>query len=143
MNLTKPRIALHAQRSLARLGAFYAPAASLERVGAAGQSWTIADPAPTLDPSQEARVAERLRAAVFLPVLQLIDEGIAEPAGVDLGARIALRWENQPAAQMDRLGREAVARLLEPLLKRYGIESPPALIRVGQLNLRPAAAAGS
>ncbi|MCC7048477.1 MAG: 3-hydroxybutyryl-CoA dehydrogenase [Alphaproteobacteria bacterium] len=143
MNLTKPRIALHAQRSLARLGAFYAPAESLRRVGEAGQTWTLAEPPPALDPARQAQVADRLRAATFLPVLQLVGEGIATPADVDMGARIALRWDDPPVAQMDRLGRDAVARLLEPLLKRYGIESPAALIRVGKLGLHPAAAVSS
>jgi len=140
MNLTKPRIALHAQQSLARLGPFYAPAKSLERVGEAGQSWPIADPAPALSAAEESLVAARLRAACFLPALQLVDEGIAEPQAVDLGARIALRWDDPPVAQMDRLGQAGVVRLIKPLLERYEIESPANLIRVGQLGLQPAAA---
>ncbi|MCC6470518.1 MAG: 3-hydroxyacyl-CoA dehydrogenase family protein [Alphaproteobacteria bacterium] len=143
MNLTKPRIALHAQRSLARLGAFYAPSRSLERVGEAGGSWTLADPPPAPDPAARALIADRLRAATFLPVLQLVGEGIAEAADVDLGARVALRWDDPPVAQMDRLGRDAVAGMLRPLLKRYEIESPAALIRVGTLGLRSGAAANS
>jgi 3-hydroxyacyl-CoA dehydrogenase len=143
MNLTKPRIALHAQRNLRRLGAFYAPAKSLERVGDAGQSWAIADPAPKPTPAEETLVADRLRAAVFLPVLQLLDEAIADPAAVDLGARIALRWGAPPVSQMDRLERAAVERLLEPLRKRYGVESPPGLIRVGRLGLHSAVSLGA
>lgn len=132
-NLTKVRIALHAQRNLARLGAFYEPAASLTRMGDADQAWTIADPAPPLDPAADQAIATRLRAAVFLPVLQLLDEGIAEPPAVDLGARTALRWGDPPAATMDRLGRDAVASLLAPALDRYRIAPPKSLARVGSL----------
>lgn len=143
MNLTKPRIALHAQRSLRRLGAFYAPAASLERVGGAGQSWTIAEPDPALGAATEARIAERLRAAVFLPALQLLDEGIAAAPDIDLGARVALRWDDPPIAQMDRLGRAEVERLLEPLRSRYGVSAPAALGRIGRLGLPPAVGAAT
>lgn len=140
MNLTKPRIALQAQRSLARLGPFYAPARSLTRAGEAGESWAIADPAPPLPPERAAQAADRLRAACFLPILQLVQEGIAEPAAVDLGARIALRWDDPPVAQMGRLGDAGLARLLDPLLKQYEIESPAMVIRPGQRDLRRPAA---
>lgn len=132
-NLTKTRIALHAQRNLARLGSFYAPARSLTRLGDADQAWTIADPAPAFDPASAARVADRLRAAVFLPVLQLLDEGIAEPPAVDLGARIALRWEQPPAETMDKLGRAAVEQAIQPLLQAHRIAAPNSLGRIGAL----------
>lgn len=132
-NLTKVRIALHAQRNLARLGDFYAPAASLARLGDADRAWTIAEQPPPLDPAAEHTTAARLRAAVFLPVLQLLDEGIADPPAVDLGARIALRWDDPPVAMMDRLGRDGVAALLAPLLDRYRIAPPKSLMRVGSL----------
>ena len=136
-NLTKVRIAFHSQRNLARLGAFYEPAASLARLGDADQAWTISESPTALDPAAEQAVADRLRAAVFLPVLQLIDEGIADPAAVDLGARVALRWDDPPAAMMDRLGQAAVAGLLRPLLTRYGVTPPKSLARVGTLVTAP------
>ncbi|HNS39807.1 MAG TPA: hypothetical protein PKJ56_06115, partial [Promineifilum sp.] len=79
-------------------------------------------------------IALRLRAAVFLPTLQLIDEEIAAPPAVDLGARLALRWDDPPVAMMDRLGRDAVAATLRPILARYRIEPPASLARVGALH---------
>jgi 3-hydroxybutyryl-CoA dehydrogenase len=74
---------------------------------------------------------------VFLPLLQLVDEKIADPAAVDLGARVALRWDDPPAAMMDRLGGDAVAKLLQPVLERYRVAAPASLGRVGALLARP------
>jgi len=136
-NLTKVRIAFHSQRNLARLGAFYEPAASLSRIGDADGAWAIADRPPALDAAAERAIADRLRATVFLPVLQLVDEGIADPAAVDLGARVALRWDDPPAAMMDRMGRDAVEALLRPMLARYRVAAPASLARVGALLARP------
>ncbi len=132
MNITKPRIALQAQRTLARLGAFYEAARALVETGQADRAWTIAADAPA-DPAAHAVIAQRLQAAVYLPVLQLLDEAVAAPQAVDLGARIALRWDTQPCAAMDGDGAEVVRQILAPLLKRYGVAPPKSLAGVGRL----------
>src|SRR5690606_2719595 len=78
-NLIKPRINLHAIRNLAPLGPFYAPADFLVRVGEAGESFAIdEDPGPGSE--TDALIAERLQGAVFLPVLEALDEEVAAPA---------------------------------------------------------------
>src|SRR5690606_21768434 len=118
MNLIKPRINLHAIRNLAPLGEFYLPARSMTEMGEAGREWEIGSPAE-LEPAKKALIVDRLRLGAFLPVLQALDEEIAGPAAFDLGAREALKFARPPCALMDELGRDEVARLIQPALERY------------------------
>jgi 3-hydroxybutyryl-CoA dehydrogenase len=131
-NLIKPRINLHAIRNLAPLGPFYAPAASLVRVGEADRPWEIGEDGPPT-PERRALIRDRLRLGVFLPVLQELDEQVASPADIDLGAREALRFAKPPCALMDELGRAEVERIVAPALARFGLGRPAALDRVGRL----------
>jgi 3-hydroxyacyl-CoA dehydrogenase len=132
MNLIKPRINLHAIRNLAPLGAFYAPAASMIEVGEADGSWEIED-GGALPEERASAIADMLRAGVFLPVLQALDEEIATPAAFDLGARNALKMGDPPCALMDRLGRAEVERIIRLALERHAITMPPSIERVGAL----------
>lgn len=131
MNIVKPRINLHAVRNLSELGEFYAPAQALVTVGEADKQWQIAESDAPL--SEDKELQDRLRAAVFLPVLQLIQENVAVPAAVDMGAAAALRFGRAPCALMDQLGQETVAQLVTPLCHAYGVPVPASLSRVGSL----------
>ena len=97
MNLIKPRINLHAIRNLAPLGPFYAPARADDR-GRRGRS-AVRDRRRRrrLRPAGSAQIADRLLLGCFLPVLQALDEDVAEPAEFDLGAREALKFGVGPA----------------------------------------------
>ncbi len=132
MNIIKPRINLHAIRNLEPLGPFYAPAAAMIEHGEADHPFAIDEPGE-IPPARRAAIADRLRLGCFLPVLEALDEEVAEPEVFDLGAREALKFRNPPCALMDDLGREEVARILRPALERYGIAPPRALARVGRL----------
>jgi 3-hydroxybutyryl-CoA dehydrogenase len=132
MNLIKPRINLHAIRNLAPLGPFYAPARSMAETGDADRSWELT-PAGEPDPERRRLVADRLLRGCFLPVLQALDEGVAEPADFDRGAREALKFGRGPCALMDGLGRAEVERVIAPALAAHGIAAPAALARVGRL----------
>ena len=132
-NIIKPRINLHAIRNLAPLGPFYAPAEGLIRVGDADESFPLGEtPAP--DPALDGPIAERLLGATFLAVLQELDEEVASPADIDMGASIALRFGKPPCALMDALGAKEVSRLLQPILERFELKAPGALGRVGGLS---------
>ena len=132
MNLIKPRINLHAIRNLAPLGPFYAPAASMIALGDADGSWEIGEAGP-IDPERWQRIADRLRLGAFLPVLQSLDEGVADAADIDRGAREALKMGDAPCAAMDRLGQAEVRRILEPAVAAHGLTMPAAVARVGRL----------
>jgi 3-hydroxybutyryl-CoA dehydrogenase len=132
-NIIKPRINLHAVRNLGPLGAFYAPADHLTKAGEANESFDLGeDPGP--DARRDTPIAERLLAATFLPVLEELDEDVASPADIDMGAEVALRFGRQPCELMDSLGRDEVARLVTPLAERYGAAVPKSLERVGKLR---------
>lgn len=124
MNIIKPRINLHAIRNLAPLGDFYRPAAAMVRVGEAGEIWPLDEDDSAAPAADEEAVAARLKAGLFLPVLEAIGEAVAEPAAFDTGARLALRFGAPPVAMMRDLGRARVVALLEPLVARHGAEMP-------------------
>jgi 3-hydroxybutyryl-CoA dehydrogenase len=130
MNLIKPRINLHAIRNLAPLGAFYAPTTTMVAVGEADRPFEIA-PAGAIEPERKRRIADHLLRGCFLPVLQALDEAVAEPASFDHGAREALKFGLGPCALMDALGRAEVERIIAPALAEYGVVAPAALGRVG------------
>ena len=132
-NIIKPRINLHAVRNLKPLGPFYAPADYLTRAGESEESFDLgADPGP--DAARDRPIADRLLGATFLPVLEELDEAVAGPADIDMGAEVALRFGRQPCELMDSLGRDEVERLVRPLAERYGVTLPESLKRVGQLR---------
>lgn len=139
MNLIKPRINLHAISNMAPLGAFYAPARAMVETGAADRAFELTPGTGELDPDRKRKIADHLRLGCFLPVLQALDEGVAEPAAFDLGAQEALKFGVGPCALMDRLGRAEVERIVRPALERYDLPTPAALARVGQL-IAPASA---
>lgn len=131
MNIVKPSINLNAVSNLSSLGAFYSPAVGLREIGEAGNSWQIEDDAAPLPQKTADKIAQRLMAAVFLPVLDAISEDVAAPIAFDLGATNALRFGNPPIALMRSLGRSEVTDILAPLLEKYDHPLPnSALARV-------------
>jgi len=131
-NIIKPRINLHAIQNLGPLGDFYQPAKSMVAQGEADQPWVIEGEPPPADAVPPVLV-DRPRAAVFFTVLELLDEDVADPADIDDGARLALRFSKPPCALMDELGKAQVAALVQPLFAKYGEDVPASLDRVGTL----------
>lgn len=132
INLVGSRVVLHAQSNLVALGSFYAPAKSVVRVGEQAGSWEIGDPSPP-DSARDKAVADRLMGATFLALLQELDEEVAAPADIDLGARHAFKFGKPPCGLMDALGRKEVERMLRPFCETYGAAVPRSLSRVGRL----------
>ena len=133
MNLVKPRIMYKAQQHLVPHGAFYALAESLAAKGDTDYSFPLESNPATLDANIAQAIGERLRAAVFLPVLQAIDEGVATPAAFDLGAKKALQFQKPPCGLMDELGSETVSALLKPFCTKYNADIPKSVEQVGNL----------
>ncbi|MEM7525657.1 MAG: 3-hydroxyacyl-CoA dehydrogenase family protein, partial [Pseudomonadota bacterium] len=106
MNVVKPRIMLNAERYLAPFGAFYEPCDLLVKQGEADAPFEIDEPAAPA--ARAAEIADRLKAAVCFPILQALDEGVAEPADFDLGATVALKFGVEPCRMMDAMGADAV-----------------------------------
>jgi 3-hydroxybutyryl-CoA dehydrogenase len=132
MNIVKPRIMMNACSTLAAFGAFYRPAKTLIAVGGAEKNFEIAAAGPT-DFARDSKIADRLRGAVFFPVLQLLDEAIASAAAIDLGAKHGVRFDRPPCAEMDKLGPAEVERIVTIVTAAYGAPMPRSLERVGRL----------
>ena len=131
-NLVGSQVLLHAQENLMPLGDFYKPAESVVRVGSEGGSWEIGDPSAP-DAARDKAIGDRLLGAAFLPVLQQLDEEVAEPNAIDMGAEAALKFGKPPCALMDSLGKSSVTALVAPFCEKYGAAQPASLSRVGKL----------
>ena len=121
-NIIKPRINVNAVRNLSVLGAFYAPAEGMVRVGDSGENYVIGEAS-----AFPSAAADRLMAGTFLPVLQLIDEGVASGPDIDRGAELALKWSIPPFGLMKSLGAARVEALVAPLCVRYGLAVPASI----------------
>lgn len=133
INLVGPQVLLHSQENLCPLGEFYEPAPSVRQMGEAGGEWDTGGATPP-DATRDAAIADRLLGATFLALLQELDEDVAAPGEIDLGARLALKFGKPPCALMDTLGREAVADRIGYFCRRYGVELPGSLGRVRRLT---------
>ena len=132
MNMIKVRINLHAIRHLVSHGKFYAPAGSMTEYGEADRPWEIGE-AGEEDPVLDRTIGDRLLGGTFLPTLQALDEGVASPADIDMGAQLALKFGHPPCRLMDQLGRNEVIRVVAPLAERYGANLPASIDQVGRL----------
>lgn len=127
-NMGKPKTTLAAIEGLGSLGTFYAPARSFVAHAQADTPWPLSKNSKQATPQQAP--IDRLRSAVFYPVLHALGDGVAKPADFDQGAAIALRFGLPPAALMNSLGRDAVAALVTPICTRYGAALPSALDQI-------------
>lgn len=126
MAIVKLRIMLNAVQNLSGLGPFYAPAAGLIEAGTAGTGWTLEPEPKPLAPDATAKITDRLRASVWLPVLEAAAEGVATPEGFDMGARLALRFGRGPVETMQDAGLAEVSRVVSALAQRTNHPIPKA-----------------
>ena len=119
MNLTHPRIMLHAEQSLAVFGNFYKPADLLRETGEAGRLWEILDDCGPLPEDRAAVVADRLKGAVLLAGGDVITEGVVDAGSLDEGARKALRFGKPPTALRQELGDREASRVIAEIRRRY------------------------
>jgi len=132
LNLVGSRVMYDAQENLRELGDFYKPAESVVSVGTDGGKWEIGEPSAP-DSARDRTIADRLTGALFLALLQELDEDVASPADIDLGARHAFKFGKPPCGLMDGLGGDEVGRVVRPLCDKYGADVPRAISRVGKL----------
>jgi len=132
MNLVGMQTMAHAAENLGPHGPFYLPAGKVKEMGADNATWEIGDPPPA-DEAADRAIADRLWGATFLAVLEELDEEVAAPAEIAMGAGLALRFGKAPCVTMDTMGRDEVERLVAPYCRQYGAEVPASLARVGRL----------
>lgn len=132
MNLVGMQTMAHAAENLLPHGPFYTPAGKVKEMGANNGKWDIGEP-PAPDEAADKEIADRLWGATFLPVLQELDEDVASPSEIDMGAGLALRFGKAPCTTMDAMGRDEVERLISYYCEKYGAAKPASLSRVGSL----------
>lgn len=96
-NMVGPAVMLHALENLAPLGDFYRPAVALRDLVARGALWDLAG---DLSGPQGEDPSRRLRGALYLPLTDLLAEGVASPEDVAKGAAHALRMAGDPVRIM-------------------------------------------
>ena len=120
------------QVNLSKLGEFYTPSARLRQYGENREPCSLGD-TEAISEVQQQTIRDCLLGSVFLPVLQSLDEGVATAEDIDLCARLGLRFQTQPCALIETMGRSAVRDLVQPIVEQYGDGTPAALETVGQL----------
>lgn len=121
MNLIRPAVSAHAMANLAGLGPYYAPSRTLLAQGESGADWPIEDSLPGADLDA---VERRLLGALVLPALEAAAEKVADPAGVDQGAVLALKFRAGPFALIAQYPAETVAAAVEDLCRRHAHPIP-------------------
>ena len=137
MNLVGMKTMAHAAENLEPHGNFYKPTATVNEMGVSNKKWNIEE-VPDQKTGAEAKILDRMWGAIFLPVLQELDENVSSPSEIDVGAGLALRFGKAPCVTMDTMGRDEVKRLIDYYCFKYSIKIPASLDRVGALlaNLR-------
>lgn len=138
MNATGVPIARHAAEGLAaRLGPFYAPAATLCRQVESGSDWDLDDSrVPAGGSEQPEAIRRRLLGAALGCAAALVSEGVCDATATDLGARAGLRWPRGPFELTAALGHEAVASMVGELFGHWGLALPAVpFAQAGELAL--------
>ncbi len=128
INVTGVPIALHSSESLgSSLGPIYAPPAKLREQGKSGELWPLEG---EIQEDKLQVVAHRLLAVVFYVASSMLEEGIADVADTDLGAKVGLRWKRGPFELMNRIGIDKAYAMVEKLLKAYpSVKMPTTLVK--------------
>lgn len=127
MNIVKTDIMLHAMRSLAVHGPFYAEAKGLARMGADATPWPIEDEPEGLSASATQIIAQRLRGALLLPVAELMANDVASLKDIGKGARLAFRMGLTPDDMLTGAGRAVALADVRALCARYDHPQPDML----------------
>mgnify|MGYP001324491656 CR=1 FL=1 len=121
MNLIRPAVSANAMANLAGLGPFYAPSRTLLAQGESGADWPLEASVPGADLDA---VERRLLGALVIPALEAAAEKVADPAAVDQGAVLALKFRAGPFALLRQYPAETVAAAIEGLCRRHAHPIP-------------------
>jgi enoyl-CoA hydratase/3-hydroxyacyl-CoA dehydrogenase len=128
MNITVVKTTFNAATGLAnKLGAFYAPSNRLKEQAQTGNPWPLEG---DVDEDKLQVAAERLLAVVFFTASSLVQEGVADVADTDLGAKVGLRWPIGPFEKMNSIGIDKAYDMVKKLLEAWpSVQIPESLAR--------------
>jgi enoyl-CoA hydratase/3-hydroxyacyl-CoA dehydrogenase len=117
VNVTGVPLALHTQVTLyEKLGLFYKPAAILVKQGESGLDWPMEG---EVEEEKVAAVCDRLMGSIFYNASSLLEEGVTDMLGVNIGAKVGLRWRKGPFELMNEVGINRAYELVDKILEPY------------------------
>ena len=122
----------------ARLTMMASPATGEEVLREAQAAFSFEGRAVALIRDSGGFISQRIVASIVNIASDIAQQGIAAPADIDTGARLALGYPEGPLALGDRIGPKRVLSILENLLEVYGdprYRPSPWLKRRAQLGL--------
>jgi enoyl-CoA hydratase/3-hydroxyacyl-CoA dehydrogenase len=117
VNVTGVPLALHTQETLyEKLGLFYKPAAILVKQVESNVDWPMQG---EVEEEKVAAVCDRLMGSVFYNASCLLEEGVTDILGVNIGAKVGLRWRKGPFELMNEVGIARAYDLVKKILEPY------------------------
>ena len=116
-----------------KFGSFYQPTARL-KMYAESQDHLPIGAVEEMTGAQIDEIRADLLGSVFFAILQILDDQVASAVDIDEGARRAMRFNVQPCALMDEMGRDKVEALIAPILSEHGEGMPESIDAVGRLH---------
>jgi enoyl-CoA hydratase/3-hydroxyacyl-CoA dehydrogenase len=117
VNVTGVPLALHTQVTMyERLGLFYKPAAVLVKQVESGLDWPMEG---DVEEDKVAAVCDRLMGSIFYNAASLLEEGVTDMLGTNVGAKVGLRWRKGPFELMNEVGIDRAYELVNKILEPY------------------------
>jgi len=117
----KPSIAYHAQTALGgALGEFYQPCAKLKEIFDAGKVEVSGE----VDQNHAIAIRRRVLGLTFCIAAKIVEEGVATPRDVDIGALVGLAWKTGPFALMNSMGLDKALEIAKEFSERSKLPVP-------------------
>ena len=123
MNATGVPVAYHSQKTLEVYGPLYTVSQKLKEQTEIKQEWDLTGTISE-DEILRKKISDRMFGVVFLVCAQLLDEKVCRALDINRGARIGLQWKKGPIEMMQKIGNDAVKKLIADVADFYHTEKP-------------------
>ena len=123
MNATGVPVAYHSQKTLEVYGPLYTVSQKLKEQTEIKQEWDLTGTISE-DEILRKKISDRMFGVVFLVCAQLLDEKVCRAVDINRGARIGLQWKKGPIEMMQKIGNDAVKKLIADVADFYHTEKP-------------------
>ncbi len=123
MNATGVPVAYHSQKTLEVYGPLYTVSQKLKEQTEIKQEWDLTGTISE-DEILRKKISDRMFGVVFLVCAQLLDEKVCRAVDINRGARIGLQWKKGPIEMMQKIGSDAVKKLIADVADFYHTEKP-------------------
>lgn len=127
MNATGVPIALHAQRTLEKLGPFYKPAQLLIQQVGKKENWKINELPASVNNEISDKINHRMLGVVFFVCSQILQEKVCSATDLNKGARIGLKWRKGPVNLLKQFGENKVVKIVGDYAALYKEKIPDSL----------------